>query len=110
MPDYEPLPVSTAPLQPLEQPQQTLEQPLRAPAEEHRLRTILHQVPACMASLAGPEYMVTVTNELFRQLFGERQLIGLPLREALPELVGQPFFDFRTYAFWGTLSKTARSC
>lgn len=99
MPESAPLPAHTALLHPLEQSQQAVEQPLRSTTEEHRLRTLLHQAPACMASLAGPDYMVTVTNELFRQLFGERQLIGLPLREALPELVEQSFFGLLDEAY-----------
>ncbi|MDB5270779.1 MAG: hypothetical protein JWP58_3819 [Hymenobacter sp.] len=36
--------------------------------------------------------MVTVANQLFRQMFGHRPLAGLPLRTALPELADQAFF------------------
>jgi hypothetical protein len=57
------------------------------------LEALLRDSPACLASLSGPDHMVTVTNQLFQQLVGQhRPLIGLRLREALPELLGQPIF------------------
>ncbi|WP_210517388.1 PAS domain-containing sensor histidine kinase [Hymenobacter terricola] len=99
MPDSTPLPASTAPPHPSETPRRALEQAARAAAEEQRLRTLLQNAPTCMASLAGPDHLVAITNELLRQLFGERPLTGLPLREALPELVGQPFFDLLDEAY-----------
>jgi hypothetical protein len=49
--------------------------------------------PACLVSLAGSAHLVTVTNQRFLQLFGNRTLAGLRLRDALPELADQPFFD-----------------
>ena len=48
--------------------------------------------PACLASLAGPDHLITAANHLFRQLVGGRSLAGLPLRVALPELREQSFF------------------
>ncbi|GAA3925679.1 hypothetical protein GCM10022406_09550 [Hymenobacter algoricola] len=54
---------------------------------------MLRDSPACLASLSGADHMVTVTNQLFRRLFGDRTLVGLSLREALPELLPQPFFE-----------------
>ena len=62
-----------------------------AEARRHQLAA-MQDAPSCQAALAGPNHMVTVTNKLFRQLFGERTLAGLPLRVALPELAAQPFF------------------
>jgi len=56
------------------------------------LDALVRKAPACLASLSGSTLMVTVANQLFRQLFGERPLAGLPLRDALPELRNQPFF------------------
>ncbi|GAB2470552.1 hypothetical protein GCM10011375_38860 [Hymenobacter qilianensis] len=61
-------------------------------AGARQLLALVRDSPACLASLAGPDHMVTVTNELFRGLFGNRPLAGLPLRAALPELTSQPFF------------------
>ncbi|GAC1377362.1 MAG: hypothetical protein NVS3B25_01190 [Hymenobacter sp.] len=63
-----------------------------AAAHRPSLDGLVRDAPACVASLSGPTLVVTVANPLFRQLFGERTLAGLPLREALPELRDQPFF------------------
>jgi hypothetical protein len=42
--------------------------------------------------LARPAHLVTITNQLFQHLFGNRTLARLRLRESLPDLVHQPFF------------------
>ena len=63
-----------------------------AAAHRQRLHALVQDAPACLASLSGPNHVVTVSNPRFRQLFGERTLAGLPLRNALPELRDQPFF------------------
>ncbi|MGI4821120.1 MAG: ATP-binding protein [Janthinobacterium lividum] len=62
-------------------------------ARRQQLVDLVRNSPACLASLAGSAHLVTVTNQLFRQLFGDRPLAGLRLRDALPELADQPFFD-----------------
>jgi hypothetical protein len=63
-----------------------------AATQSQQLALLVRDAPACLASLAGPTHLVTVTNQLFRHLFGNRTLAGLPLRVALPELADQPFF------------------
>ncbi|GAA4028144.1 hypothetical protein GCM10022409_10240 [Hymenobacter glaciei] len=71
-----------------------------ATAHRRRLDALVQDAPACLASLSGPDLVVTVANQLFRQLFGKRTLAGLPLREALPELPDESFFALlgQTYA------------
>ncbi|GAB3319510.1 hypothetical protein GCM10027511_30140 [Hymenobacter humi] len=71
-----------------------------AAAHRQRLHALVQDAPACLASLSGPSHVVTVSNPLFRQLFGERTLAGLALRDALPELRDQSFFALldRVYA------------
>lgn len=44
-----------------------------------------------MASLTGPEHRFEFVNLAYRQLVGERDVLGLPIREALPEIVAQGF-------------------
>ena len=46
-----------------------------------------------MAVLRGPDHRFELTNDAYQQLIGGRDLIGLPVREALQEIAGQPFFD-----------------
>jgi hypothetical protein len=43
--------------------------------------------------LEGPTHVFKLVNPNYQQLFPNRKLLGLPLREALPELMGQGFFE-----------------
>ncbi|MCC3157796.1 PAS domain-containing protein [Hymenobacter sp. 15J16-1T3B] len=52
---------------------------------------IFEQTPACIALLTGPEHRFEYVNAAYQQLFPGRQLVGLPLREALPETETQGF-------------------
>jgi PAS domain S-box-containing protein len=47
-----------------------------------------------MAGLRGPEHVFEIINDSYLQLAGHRRdLIGKPVREALPEVKGQGFFE-----------------
>jgi PAS domain S-box-containing protein len=61
--------------------------------ERERLYEVFMQAPAAISVLEGPEHVFTVANALYRQLAGDRDIIGHPVREALPELLGQGFFE-----------------
>lgn len=47
---------------------------------------LIHDLPAAVAYLSGPDLVYELANEEYQRLVGERDLIGVPLREALPEL------------------------
>ncbi len=49
-------------------------------------RDLLANMPAAVAYLAGPELVFEFANDEYRRVASDRELIGLPLREALPEL------------------------
>ncbi|TMV07422.1 hybrid sensor histidine kinase/response regulator [Arenibacterium halophilum] len=51
------------------------------------------QAPSFMAILNGPEHMFKIVNQSYTDLIGGREVIGLPLREALPDLDGQGFIE-----------------
>ena len=57
------------------------------------LYTLFMQAPAIICALRGPDHVFDLVNPLYRQLFGERELLGKPVREAIPELEGQCFFE-----------------
>lgn len=59
--------------------------------ETQGLRDLFLQAPGFMAVLTGPELRFALVNAAYQQLIGHRAVIGLPLREALPEVVGQGF-------------------
>jgi PAS domain S-box-containing protein len=62
-------------------------------AEAHRHQTrMFEQAPGFICTLEGPEHRFTFTNNTHKRLFG-RDMTGLPVREAFPELEGQGFFE-----------------
>ncbi|WP_457091813.1 sensor histidine kinase [Microvirga sp. P5_D2] len=62
-------------------------------AELADLRALFQQAPGYMAVLRGDDHVFALVNDAFRHLVGDRDLIGKPVREAVPELTGQGFFE-----------------
>ncbi|CAA9245678.1 MAG: hypothetical protein AVDCRST_MAG08-1842 [uncultured Acetobacteraceae bacterium] len=62
-------------------------------AESERLRRLFQQAPGFMCVLRGPDHRFELVNDAYLQLIGHRDLVGKPLLEALPELVGQGFVE-----------------
>lgn len=46
-----------------------------------------------MAVLRGPEHVFELVNASYMQLVGHRPIVGKRARDALPEVVGQGFFE-----------------
>ncbi|WP_439634682.1 PAS domain-containing protein [Glycocaulis sp.] len=61
--------------------------------EGERLRDLFEQAPGFMAVLTGPDHVFTLANGAYVDLVGERALIGRTVREALPDIEGQGFFE-----------------
>jgi len=53
-----------------------------------------------MAVLRGPDHVFELANEAYRQLVGQRALVGRSVREVFPELAGQGYYELldRVYA------------
>jgi PAS domain S-box-containing protein len=69
-------------------------------AEElHRMREMFARSPSFSALLQGPEHRFVLTNPAYHQLIGHRNVIGLPVREAVPEIEGQGFFELLDNVF-----------
>ena len=68
---------------------------LEAEAERRKLRNLIQQAPSVMAVLQGPQHVFQFVNQEYAKAVGrsEEGLVGKPVLEALPELVGQPFPD-----------------
>ena len=68
-------------------------------AERHRaqklerLQQLFQQAPGIIAVLRGPSHIFDIANEAYQLLIGHRVILGKPIREALPELSGQGFFE-----------------
>lgn len=71
---------------------QMLAQRRRTEATE-RLHAMFEQAPGFIAMLRGPEHVFELTNAAYMQLVGHRDVIGKTVREALPEVEGQGFFE-----------------
>ncbi len=70
-----------------------------AAAELERFREMFARSPSFSAVLHGPEHRFALTNPAYQQLIGHRDVIGLGVREALPELAGQGLFDLLDRVF-----------
>ena len=55
--------------------------------------------PALICILRGPDHVFDLVNPLYQRLFPTRQLLGKPIREALPELEGQGLFEILDSVF-----------
>lgn len=60
--------------------------------EQARLADLFQQAPAFFAVLRGPNHVFEMTNPLYQELIGDRDVIGKTVREALPEAEEQGFF------------------
>ncbi len=67
----------------------------RAEADRQRevLQSVFNQAPVPICLLSGPDFVFTLLNPLYRQLLGNRELLGKPARQAVPEFDRQGFFE-----------------
>ena len=60
--------------------------------EKRRLDEVFAVAPVCVAAYSGPEHIVDFTNPAIQALWGGRNPVGKPLREAFPE-IGEPLIS-----------------
>jgi signal transduction histidine kinase len=58
--------------------------------QQGQLEQLFMQAPAPIVILDGPELVYQLVNPTYQQIFPGRQLLGLPLLVALPELASSP--------------------
>ena len=62
---------------------------------ESRFRNVISTTPVGTAILTGPEMKIEVANDVITRFWQrDHTVIGKPLTEAIPELIGQPFPGF----------------
>ena len=61
--------------------------------ENTRLVNLFEEAPGIIAVLRGPDHVFELTNRSYLALVGHRDLIGKPVRDALPEVQGQGYFE-----------------
>jgi PAS domain S-box-containing protein len=57
------------------------------------LEQLFSQAPGMLVILKGPEHVIELANRAYLELIGGRQILHLPLRQAIPELEGQGYFE-----------------
>ena len=62
-------------------------------AEREKFEQLFAQAPSFMAMLRGPEHVFDLVNPAYLQLVGHRDVIGKPIRQALPEIEGQGYLE-----------------
>jgi PAS domain S-box-containing protein len=62
-------------------------------AEGYQLRQLFEQAQGFICFLRGEEHVFELTNPAYERLVGTRALLGKPVREALPELDRQGFYE-----------------
>ncbi|WP_314441648.1 hybrid sensor histidine kinase/response regulator [Massilia timonae] len=67
--------------------------------ENERLVTLFEQAPGIIAVLRGPDHVFEITNRSYLQLVGHRALVGKAVRDALPEVRGQGFFELLDHVY-----------
>ena len=69
-------------------------------AEElQRLREMFAHSPSFSALLDGPEHRFAMLNPAYQQLVGHRDVVGLAVREAIPEAASQGLIDLLDNVF-----------
>lgn len=71
----------------------------RLEKERNRLVEMFMQAPGFVAILSGPDHCFQMYNAAYGQLIGHRDIAGKPIREALPELAGQGYYEFLDSVF-----------
>ena len=63
------------------------------------MKEIVNLAPAFMCILRGCEHVFEMCNDKYFQIVGNRDILNLPIRQALPELEGQGFFELLDRVF-----------
>lgn len=66
---------------------------LRLSARAAFLVDLFEQAPGFITVLRGPRHVFELANRAYIDMVGGRDVVGLPVREALPEVAGQGFFE-----------------
>lgn len=61
--------------------------------ERKKLAAIFHEAPSFMCILRGPDHVFERANNFYQKLIGFSEIIGKPVKEALPEIENQGFIE-----------------
>ncbi|AQR74376.1 PAS domain-containing protein [Sphingomonas sp. LM7] len=78
-------------------------------AEVGRLRELFEQAPGAVALLHGPDHVFEIANPAYCELIGGRDVLGLSVADALPEVVEQGFIGLLDQVFGSGVPYRAHS-
>lgn len=61
--------------------------------QRNKLDSLFISAPAFIALLTGKDHKFAFVNPNYKRLMGNRELVGKTIRDALPELVGQGYYE-----------------
>ncbi|HEY3707085.1 MAG TPA: PAS domain S-box protein [Terracidiphilus sp.] len=61
--------------------------------EQQRMHALFQQAPVFFAVLRGPNHVFEMTNPQYDRVVGGRSLLGRPVAEALPDVIGQGYLE-----------------
>jgi signal transduction histidine kinase len=67
--------------------------------QRQRLQRLFLEAPAAICILRGPDLIYEFVNPSYQQFFPERQLLGKPMRDALPELADHAAYYTMRHVF-----------
>ncbi|TDB69192.1 PAS domain-containing sensor histidine kinase [Arundinibacter roseus] len=77
---------------------------------ESRFRTLIEEAPVATCLFVGRDMIIEVANEIMIGYWGkDESVIGKPLAEAVPELIGQPFLDILDEVYTTGLTYEAKA-
>ena len=68
-------------------------------AQTRQLRRMFELSPGFMVILRGPDHVFDLTNAAYRLLIGNRDVTGKPVRQVIPEVEGQGYFELLDRVF-----------
>ncbi|CAN5159769.1 hypothetical protein BH10PSE1_BH10PSE1_03160 [soil metagenome] len=66
----------------------------RLETERNRLVDLFMQAPGFVTILTGPDHVFQMHNDAYAQLIGHRDITGRAVRDAIPEVAGQGYYEF----------------
>lgn len=68
-------------------------------AEREKFGQMFDQSPSFMSMKYGPEHRTEIANPAYYRLMGARDIVGVPVNEAFPEIAGQGFKELLDQAY-----------
>jgi PAS domain S-box-containing protein len=68
-------------------------------AQHQRMRQMFQQAPGIIAVLREPSHIFEFANDAYLRLVGNREVLGKPVSEALPEIAGQRFLALLDHVY-----------